>query len=72
MEAERDWSARARGEMFSPLRSSRRSDEVYDRLLGVIHDGRFEPGVRPPPERDMADDRRLARRGKRRAGAYDG
>lgn len=39
---------------FSPLRSVRKSDEVYEQLAKLIRDGRFPPGSRLPAERELA------------------
>jgi GntR family transcriptional repressor for pyruvate dehydrogenase complex len=39
---------------FSPLRSVRKSDEVYEQLAALIRDGRFPPGSRLPAERELA------------------
>lgn len=39
---------------FSPLKSARKSDEVYEQLAGLIGGGRFPPGARLPSERELA------------------
>ena len=39
---------------FSPLRSTRKSDEVYEQLAALIREGRFPPGSRLPSERELA------------------
>ncbi len=39
---------------FSPLRSVRKSDEVYEQLAVLIRAGRFPPGTRLPSERELA------------------
>ncbi len=39
---------------FLPLRSTRKSDEVYDQLAAFIREGRFPPGSRLPSERELA------------------
>ena len=47
--AQRSAAAKA----FPPQKSGRKSDQVFDQLSGFIHDGRFPPGGRLPPERDL-------------------
>jgi GntR family transcriptional repressor for pyruvate dehydrogenase complex len=41
-------------EQFSPLKSTRKSDEVFDQIALFIRNGRFEPGARLPSERELA------------------
>jgi GntR family transcriptional repressor for pyruvate dehydrogenase complex len=43
-----------RRQAFSPLRSVRKSDEVYEQLAKLIREGRFPRGSRLPPERELA------------------
>jgi GntR family transcriptional repressor for pyruvate dehydrogenase complex len=40
--------------VFSPLRSARKSDEVFDQIARFIRNGRFQPGTKLPPERELA------------------
>src|SRR6476620_919079 len=40
--------------VFSPLKSSRKSDEVFDQIARYIRNGRFQPGTKLPPERELA------------------
>jgi GntR family transcriptional regulator, transcriptional repressor for pyruvate dehydrogenase complex len=47
-------TSRARRQ-FSPLKSVRKSDEVYEQLAGLIRGGRFPPGARLPAERELAE-----------------
>ena len=47
-------TSRARRQ-FSPLKSVRKSDEVYEQLAGLIGSGRFPPGARLPSERELAE-----------------
>jgi GntR family transcriptional regulator, transcriptional repressor for pyruvate dehydrogenase complex len=39
---------------FTPLRSARKSDEVYEQIAKLIRNGRFPPGTRLPAERELA------------------
>src|SRR5262245_47216190 len=39
----------------SPLKSTRKSDEVFDQIAGSIRNGRFQPGAKLPPERVLAE-----------------
>lgn len=40
--------------VFHPLKSTRKSDEVFEQISQFIRNGRFEPGAKLPPERDLA------------------
>jgi GntR family transcriptional repressor for pyruvate dehydrogenase complex len=39
--------------VFSPLKSSRKSDEVFDQIARFIRNGRFQPGTKLPAEREL-------------------
>lgn len=39
---------------ISPLKSTRKSDEVFDQIARFVRDGRFQPGAKLPPERELA------------------
>jgi len=39
---------------ISPLKSARKSDEVFDQIARFIRSGRFQPGTKLPPERELA------------------
>jgi GntR family transcriptional regulator, transcriptional repressor for pyruvate dehydrogenase complex len=39
---------------FSPLKSGRKSDEVFAQIAAFIRDGRFAPGAKLPAERELA------------------
>jgi GntR family transcriptional repressor for pyruvate dehydrogenase complex len=39
---------------FFPLKGGRKSDQVFDQISQFIQSGRFPPGARLPPERDLA------------------
>ena len=41
-------------DQFSPLKSTRKSDEVFDQIALFIRNGRFEPGAKLPSERELA------------------
>ena len=38
----------------SPLKSTRKSEEVFDQIALFIRNGRFEPGAKLPSERELA------------------
>jgi GntR family transcriptional regulator, transcriptional repressor for pyruvate dehydrogenase complex len=38
----------------SPLKSTRKSDEVFDQIALFIRNGRFQQGAKLPPERELA------------------
>lgn len=59
-------SARKR-QAFSPLRSVRKSDEVYEQLAKLIREGRFPPGSRLPAERELASQINASRQTVREA-----
>jgi GntR family transcriptional repressor for pyruvate dehydrogenase complex len=40
--------------MFHPLKSNRKSDEVFEQIAQFIRNGTFQPGAKLPPERDLA------------------
>jgi GntR family transcriptional repressor for pyruvate dehydrogenase complex len=54
-------------DVFSPIRKSRISEEIADQIRGLIAEGRFAPGDRLPPEREMADTLRVSRNSVRDA-----
>jgi GntR family transcriptional regulator, transcriptional repressor for pyruvate dehydrogenase complex len=39
--------------VFSPLKSSRKSNEVFDQIARFIRNGRFQPGTKLPAEREL-------------------
>ena len=41
-------------EAFAPIKSARKSDEVFDQISEFIRAGRFAPGGRLPAERELA------------------
>lgn len=41
-------------ELFLPLKSTRKSDEVFDQIAQYIRNGQFEPGTKLPAERELA------------------
>ena len=43
-----------RNEGFAPLKSGRKSDEVFAQIAAFIRAGRFAPGGKLPPERELA------------------
>src|SRR5262249_27880522 len=41
-------------EGFAPVKSGRKSDDVFAQIAEFIRDGRFEPGAKLPAERELA------------------
>ena len=60
-------SAEAKRGIFSPIRSSKISNEVYKQLVSLISSGKFKPGEKLPSERDMAFDLGISRQSIREA-----
>jgi GntR family transcriptional repressor for pyruvate dehydrogenase complex len=54
-------------DVFTPVRSVRLSDEVYDRILSLISKGVLGPGERLLPEREMAERFQVSRQSVREA-----
>jgi len=57
----------SKGRLFSPIRTSKISDEVYKQLVSLISDGQFKPGEKLPSEREMASDLGISRQSIREA-----
>jgi GntR family transcriptional repressor for pyruvate dehydrogenase complex len=53
--------------LFTPVKSTRKSDHVYQQLLDLIRGGRFRPGERLPSERHMAGELGISRQSVREA-----
>ncbi len=53
--------------IFSPIRTSKISDEVYKQLVSLISSGRVKPGEKLPSEREMASDFGISRQSIREA-----
>jgi GntR family transcriptional repressor for pyruvate dehydrogenase complex len=59
--------AQSKGRIFSPIRTSKISDEVYKQLVSLISSGQFKPGEKLPSEREMASDLGISRQSIREA-----
>jgi GntR family transcriptional repressor for pyruvate dehydrogenase complex len=59
--------AQPKGRLFSPIRTSKISDEVYKQLVSLISDGQLKPGEKLPSEREMASDLGISRQSIREA-----
>ncbi len=53
--------------IFSPIRTSKISDEVYKQLVSLISSGQLKPGEKLPSEREMASDFGISRQSIREA-----
>jgi GntR family transcriptional repressor for pyruvate dehydrogenase complex len=53
--------------IFSPVRNSKISDEVYKQLVSLISNGQLKPGEKLPSEREMASDLGISRQSIREA-----
>lgn len=52
---------------FSPIKTSKISDEVYKQLVSMIRHGQLKPGEKLPSEREMASDLGISRQSLREA-----
>jgi GntR family transcriptional repressor for pyruvate dehydrogenase complex len=59
--------AQSKGRIFSPIRTSKISDEVYKQLVSLISGGHLKPGEKLPSEREMASDLGISRQSIREA-----
>ena len=53
--------------LFSPIKSSKLSDEVYKQIVSLISCGKLNPGDKIPSERELAADLRISRQSIREA-----
>jgi len=53
--------------IFSPIRTSKISDEVYKQLVSLISSGQLKPGEKLPSEREMASEFGISRQSIREA-----
>ena len=53
--------------LFSPIKSSKLSDEVYKQIVSLISSGMLNPGDKIPSERELAADLRISRQSIREA-----
>ena len=53
--------------LFSPIKASKLSDEVYDQIVSLISRGTLKPGDKIPSERELAADLGVSRQSVREA-----
>jgi len=53
--------------LFSPIKSSKLSEEVYKQIVSLISSGKLNPGDKIPSERELAADLRISRQSIREA-----
>ena len=53
--------------LFSPIKTSKLSDEVYNQIVSLISCGKLKPGDKIPSERDLAADLGISRQSIREA-----
>lgn len=53
--------------LFSPIKTSKLSDEVYNQIVSLISRGKLKPGDKIPSERDLASDLGISRQSIREA-----
>jgi GntR family transcriptional repressor for pyruvate dehydrogenase complex len=53
--------------LFSPVKTSKKSDEVYNQLFSLISSGKLSPGDKIPSERELAAELRISRQSIREA-----
>jgi GntR family transcriptional repressor for pyruvate dehydrogenase complex len=53
--------------LFSPIKTSKLSDEVYNQIVSLISSGKLKPGDKIPSERDLAADLGISRQSVREA-----
>ena len=53
--------------LFSPVKTNKKSDEVYNQLFSLISSGRLTPGDKIPSERELAAELRISRQSIREA-----
>lgn len=53
--------------LFSPVKTNKKSDEVYNQLFSLISSGKLKPGDKIPSERDLAGEFRISRQSIREA-----
>ena len=53
--------------LFSPIKTSKLSDEVYNQIVSLISRGALKPGDKIPSERDLAADLKISRQSVREA-----
>ncbi|UCD80434.1 MAG: FadR family transcriptional regulator [Desulfobacterales bacterium] len=53
--------------LFSPVKTNKKSDEVYNQLFSLISSGKLSPGDKIPSERELAAELRISRQSIREA-----
>jgi len=53
--------------LFSPVKTNKKSDEVYNQLFSLISSGKLTPGDKIPSERELAAELRISRQSIREA-----
>jgi len=53
--------------LFSPVKTNKKSDEVYNQLFALISSGKLSPGDKIPSERELAAELRISRQSIREA-----
>ena len=53
--------------LFSPIKTSKLSDEVYNQIVSLISSGKLKPGDKIPSERELAADLGISRQSVREA-----
>lgn len=58
---------KAEKNLFSPVKTSKKSDEAYNQLFSLISSGKLNPGDKIPSERELAAELRISRQSIREA-----
>ena len=53
--------------LFSPVKTHKKSDEVYNQLFALISSGKLTPGDKIPSERELAAELKISRQSIREA-----
>jgi GntR family transcriptional repressor for pyruvate dehydrogenase complex len=58
---------KAEKNLFSPVKTNKKSDEVYNQLFALISSGKLSPGDKIPSERELAAELKISRQSIREA-----
>ncbi len=58
---------KAQKNLFSPVKTSKKSDEAYNQLFSLISSGKLNPGDKIPSERELAAELKISRQSIREA-----
>ncbi len=58
---------KAQKNLFSPVKTGKKSDEVYNQLFSLISSGKLNPGDKIPSERELAAELKISRQSIREA-----